>query len=481
MEREPDRTRWLSPAAVLGAAALAVLTFHTAHQWPFAGGLVVLYLACLYRLAWVPTTRWAFYLGLTIGFLVAAPQLRFLVGIFGPAAVGLWLALGLWHAFYLLIARSAVGRWPRCGHLWLPVLWLGLEYFRSELYHLRFSWLTPGFALTHPAWRPFASTGVYGFSFLAMLVFTALHLAARSGRTSPKSLAAPATLIAAGAALVTAAIATSPRRAAAQHQPFIVGIQLEGASDAQMLDAMESAIVRYPQLDLLVLPEYTFDGPVSEEARDWCRRHQRYLIAGGKQYVDSRRNDYENTAWVFGPDGTEIFRQVKSVPVQFMQDGRPARSQQVWSSPWGRIGIALCYDLSYTRVIDRLIQSGAQALVVPTMELTEWGELEHSLHARVAPVRAREYRVPILRVCSSGISQLVDRDGRVLQSAPFPGQGEMIAGTLPLGAPGRVPPDRYLALPAAIVVAALALFLTLRGRRPLGPLWSGGRRHAANI
>ena len=96
MEREPDRSRWLSPTAALTTAALAVLAFHAAYQWPIAGGLVVIYLACLYCLAWVPTTRWAFYLGLAIGFLVAAPQLRFLVGIFGPAAVGLWLALGLW-------------------------------------------------------------------------------------------------------------------------------------------------------------------------------------------------------------------------------------------------------------------------------------------------------------------------------------------------------------------------------------------------
>jgi hypothetical protein len=47
---------------------------------------------------------------------------------------------------------------------------------------------------------------------------------------------------------------------------------------------------------------------------------------------------FHNTAFVVGPDGDVIFEQAKSVPIQFFNDGRPATSQRLWDSPWGRIG-----------------------------------------------------------------------------------------------------------------------------------------------
>ena len=62
------------------------------------------------------------------------------------------------------------------------------------------------------------------------------------------------------------------------------------------------------------------------------------------------------------------------------------------------IGICICYDLSYRRVTDPLIRMGAQALIVPTMDVADWGRRQHELHARVAPVRAAEYGVPIFRL-----------------------------------------------------------------------------------
>src|SRR5207248_966492 len=97
----------------------------------------------------------------------------------------------------------------------------------------------------------------------------------------------------------------------------------------------------------------------------------------------------------------------------------------------------------------------------------DWGLHQHQLHARVAPVRATEYGIPVFRVASSGISQLVDRHGRTLSSAPFPGQNEIIRGTLTLQNPGSLPPDRWLAPLSSVLVLLLILvlgFLKLRGK-----------------
>ena len=46
------------------------------------------------------------------------------------------------------------------------------------------------------------------------------------------------------------------------------------------------------------------------------------------------------------------------------------------------------------------------------MDVADWGRHQHELHARVAPVRAAEYGIPIFRLASSGISQGVNRPGR---------------------------------------------------------------------
>lgn len=208
-------------------------------------------------------------------------------------------------------------------------------------------------------------------------------------------------------------------------------------------------------VDLVVLSEYTLDCEPTAVLTNWCRANQKFLIVGGKQSLSG--TNYYNTAFVISTNGEVVFKQVKSVPIQFFKDGLPAPEQKVWDSPWGKIGICICYDLSYTRVTDELVRQGAQMLIVPTMDVAEWGQHQHELHARVAPVRAAEYGIPIFRVASSGVSQGVNKSGRVQSSAPFPGEGEVIVFGAVLPRSGGSPPlDRYL---APVCVAVTGVFI----------------------
>jgi apolipoprotein N-acyltransferase len=123
--------------------------------------------------------------------------------------------------------------------------------------------------------------------------------------------------------------------------------------------------------------------------------------------------------------------------------------------------MCICYDLSYTRVTDELVRQGAQALIVPTMDIIDWGRHQHELHARVAPVRAAEYGLPIFRVASSGISQGVTRLGFVRATASFPGEEEIIVfGVSMAKTGGALPVDRWL---APLCVGVTALFLAWLG------------------
>jgi apolipoprotein N-acyltransferase len=440
--------QWISTRASLLLAAAAVAAFEIAAEFEAAAPLVIVYLACLVALAWVRSPRRAFYLGLEIGASIAALQLGFFVGVFGWAAVGLWAIFGIWIAFFLLLSRVVVGRFPRYGVLWLPVIWLGLEYLRSELYFLKFAWLTPGFLLSHPSSLPLLSAGVYGFSFIVMCGLVAVWTCIQRKTAVTAVCVVPLMLF--------VPMSTSPDSGPG---PAVVGIQLEAAGEQEVLAALEKVIGEEPDMDLVVLSEYCFDGSIPPTVREWCAENKKHLIAGGKESVDGGGNQFFDTVFVVGPDGQIVFSQAKAVPIQFFNDGLPAREQRVWESPWGKIGIAICYDLSYSRVIDRLIEAGAQALVIPAMDAESWGEHEHRLHSKIAAVRAREYEVPVFRLASSGISQYVDRHGEVVASAPFPGQGERLKGRLILGAPGSLPLDRYVALPAVVAVIVLILLL----------------------
>src|SRR6202000_2111038 len=78
--------------------------------------------------------------------------------------------IACWTGIFVLLGHLTQRRFGNTlGILLLPFLWTGLEYFRSELYYLRFSWLNPGFVFSsNLAWLPINFLGVYGVGFALM-------------------------------------------------------------------------------------------------------------------------------------------------------------------------------------------------------------------------------------------------------------------------------------------------------------------------
>jgi apolipoprotein N-acyltransferase len=454
-------------------ATVAVACFHLAYEYAVCAPLIIGFLHALFRLAHVSQRRDAMFLGWMIGLLIYGPQLAFFWTIFGAAAISLWFVLGTWLAAYLVLQRFVLlrlnARWARLA---APLLWIGLEYFRSELYYLRFSWLNVGYVFSaFPDWALLRHLGMYGIGFLLMLLAANL----------PRGRKRYPTLLVAGAVAVILTVTLRGNHPPSLQQVKIAGVQLEFQADDDIRKALDALHREHPDAQLIVLSEYTFDGPVPSWMKEWCAMHRRYLVVGAKDYLDAKETQFHNTAFVIGPEGQIVFQQAKAVPIQFFSDGQPATEQRVWNSPWGRLGICVCYDLSYTRVTDELIRQGAQGIIVPTMDVQEWGERQHRLHGRVAPVRAAEYGVPIFRLCSSGISQAVRADGHVLATASFPGQGEMIATTMTLAdGGGRLPLDRWLVWPSVLFAVLISFwYFCTTFRRTISQMRprSGSRGH----
>jgi apolipoprotein N-acyltransferase len=388
-----------------------------------------------------------FWLGLATGLAVYVPHLIFFWGIFKIAAVVLWLILSSFLAIFLVLARASWKRWGCVGlALSAPFLWTGLEYFRGELFKLKFTWLSAGFAFSGSPQMPWiAKLGLYGIGFVLMASASVVYLL-------------PAKLRVGGIAMVVGLLLI-PWPHGPEAKPTgllrVAGVQLEGASVGDILSSLDKLIQRYPSADLLVLSEYSFDSPIPSAVRDWCRDHHKYLIAGGEDPVAG--GNYYDTAFVVGPNGEIVFKQAKCVPIQLFKDGLPAQEQSVWDSPWGKIGLGICYDASYRRVVDELIRQGAQVLIFPTMDIIAWGAQEHRLNALVAPFRAAEYGVPLFRLASSGISEAVNPDGTIQTSADFPGDGEMLYAEFQLPDRGRLPLDNWIT-PICVAITAVLVF-----------------------
>ena len=458
-------------------AALFVLTaaicFHAAYTPAHSGPLALLivgYVVCFVQLARLKTTRQSFYTGLLTGFLCFAPQLGFFWRIFGPAAIALWSIMALWLAVFVALSHVALARLGLRRGVWMiPFLWTGLEYFRSELYYLKFSWLNVGYAFVGSS-----LVGVYGVGFCvsAFAGLSLFHRKIKLERVPFIYLVLFIIIISILLALLLPAYSFSGP--IPLPKPMIAGVQLEFPSEGQIQQALNKILTAQTNIhlrgfrnctnvDLIILSEYTMDEPPSEKLKQWCRANQKFLIVGGKESAPN--NNFYNTAFVISTNGEIVFKQVKSVPIQFFKDGLPAPEQKLWNSPWGKIGICICYDLSYTRVTDELVRQGAQMLIVPTMDVAEWGLHQHELHARIAPVRAAEYGIPIFRVASSGISQGVNRFGIVQASTSFPGDGEIIFFGVNLKQAGSLPLDRYLAPVSVCITGMFLIWLLMDGRK----------------
>jgi apolipoprotein N-acyltransferase len=322
--------------------ALSVACFHAAYtsiKYPAAGLFIFGYAFALVRLTDQPNVRRAFYFGLTTGFLCYAPQLYFFWKIFGPAAVVLWLILAFWIGLFTAIACGSIRRWGKVKAAWLiPVVWTGVEYFRSELYYLKFSWLNVGYALQFPVF------GMYGCGFLVFSLIITFFFFGRKivGHCIKIMTPFELVLLSVLVSILTAMFLPGSKNPVPKPILTLVGIQMEFPPAGILTKVLDQALAKNTNAPIFVLSEYTLDGVVPDALKDWCRTNRRFLVVGGKDFVT---NDvYYNTAFVLGTNGDIVFQQAKSVPIQFVNDGLPAPEQKVWDSPWGKIGICICYD-----------------------------------------------------------------------------------------------------------------------------------------
>lgn len=426
---------WAALSGVLGA-----LLFYPFDLWFLAPVALVPLLLALRR---TETVRGAGYLALLFGWVMGLVSLHWLWRIFSSGMIGVCVLLAVPWLLFGLAYRSLAPRLSPIALLFAtPVLYTAMEWIRCQGWYFRFSWLQLGtcYVASHASQSIYPLIGVYGMTFLTVLVNAALVVALLQPdqRRRLWALAGTAALIAVIALSFRIAWLIRTRTPAPETSAISVLMVQSETEDLDWLVARtkEQALAR-PQLIVwpeLAVNDYVENDPATmARLRALTRQMKATLVLGCKSHVPAgtkcdwlRRRAmlqaegdlYYNTALVIGPDGGVLGRYYKHHPIQFFSDGVPGPGYPVFPTPPARLGVAICYDLDFANTALSLTRNGARVLVVPTFDARDWGPVQQMQHARLALARAAEVGRWLIRPTSSGVSQIIAPGGEQVSFIP---------------------------------------------------------------
>jgi apolipoprotein N-acyltransferase len=429
-----------------------------------------------------------------------------------PAWLG-WIAVVLLSLYLAVYPAAAAGiawkygrRHPLALALWLAAAWIVTEWMRGTMF-TGFAWNPEGAALLDVGGLAGTAkvVGTYGLSGVAILAAGAPFLLARRRWTSAAALGVP---------IVALTFVLWPMRAS-DPAPTATAIRLVQPNISQTdkwrpgyeeetlrrLERLTNAGEGEPRL--VMWPEVAVTEPLQDARRHpayqadaaWMRTRVRWmlgprdlLLAGGMAVSSSdgrRASGATNSVFAIDGTGRILGRYDKAhlVPYGEYLPMRPLLSAigiselapgEVDTDPGpgprtldlpivGKVGFQLCYEIIFSgEVVDR--SNRPNFLFNPSNDawFGAWGPPQHLAQARL---RALEEGLPVLRSTPTGITAVIDADGRLAASLPQHRE-DFLDARLP--APG--PPTLFArfgnALPMlfALLLAAAAIAVSRKAR-----------------
>ncbi|MBT3289874.1 MAG: hypothetical protein HN380_21190 [Victivallales bacterium] len=397
---------------VLLSAVVLVVCFPPFGAWP----LVVMGLVPLLLAMRGATWRQAFCLGLLHGLLLYAGTLHWLRGIFAIATLPLFCILALFTAAFCVLLRTVNRRgWPPyLAVLLTATLWTGLEFYRCEVFLLRFPWISMGSAIPPTYLLPLV--GVYGTTFLIVLASAGLFY-----RETWR--------VAAGlgiALLALGVVHPRPVELAAGEGLAVTVVQSEEGFLDSYAELTRSEQQNHP--DLVLWPEYSL--PYDVRQRPWdmdrlktlCGELDAVLVLGTQTVIGPGTKEWRNTALTMAADGV-LGEYYKARPVHFFNDGIAGTTFAPIQTRCGAIGTPVCFDCDNATVVRDMTMRGAEWFAVPIFDAQDWGATQHLQHGALFRLRAAENGRWFACAASSGVSQVIDPHGQVHASLPLMAPG----------------------------------------------------------
>jgi len=203
--------------------------------------------------------------------------------------------------------------------------------------------------------------------------------------------------------------------------------------DAKLVMFPECALTGYAYnslADAIPFAE-TIDGPAAEAIAEACRETGTHTVAG---FIERETDKFYNAAMLVGPDG--VVGSYRKVHLPFIGIDRfvtPGDRQfNVFDLPFGRVGVNICYDISFPEAARVLKLMGAELIAL----ITNWPEAAWRSPEFVANTRALEnhlFYAATDRVGTEsgwkfiGRSKIVDCNGDTLAEAGVQAEELLVA------------------------------------------------------
>ncbi|OGW76333.1 MAG: hypothetical protein A3J52_01180 [Omnitrophica bacterium RIFCSPHIGHO2_02_FULL_49_9] len=174
--------------------------------------------------------------------------------------------------------------------------------------------------------------------------------------------------------------------------------------------------------DLIVFPLYNILEDVFRNPQmftDLARETNAYILLA--TYIPHlsdpvRNREFYHMAILYSPFGKieDYYQTVVPPPFRHVSE-IVVKRYKVIDSPFGKLGINLCYENGLSRLSRRAVKLGARMLI----SLSNPGHFTHShmpyYHLMQDRLRAIETGRPVVRVSANGYSALIDSKGRIVQ------------------------------------------------------------------
>jgi apolipoprotein N-acyltransferase len=339
-----------------------------------------------------------------------------------------------------------------------PALWTALELARTCVFS-GFPWSLLGYSQYRalPVIQIADITGIYGVSFLIVLVNTAIS-AFIMDKKQYRGLAI-------GALVMALVIGYGFMRLRAPEGPGAITISVVQGNieqDKKWDPAYQTeTIAIYERLTgeslkqhpaLVIWPEtatpfyFTGNNPtdraLTSDLEEFVKKNRTPLLFGSPTYqVKSLRTIVlHNSAFLLSGEGTLLnrYHKLHLVPfgeyvplksvlffvekmVQAIGDFEPGNDYTVMTVPDGnspshevRFSTVICYEIIFPDLVRRFVDKGAQVVTTITNDAWFGKSAAPYQHFSMAVFRAVENRVPIARAANTGISGFIDAKGRIL-------------------------------------------------------------------
>lgn len=491
---------WLQAGAALLLGGLSSFAFAPYGFWWLLPPL----LALLFGLVRGASPRragalgWLFGLG---GFTSGVYWVYISTHVYGGApafvSVAMLVALVSYLALYPALVLWLFTRW-RLGHVrggWLalPALWLLSECARGWVL-TGFPWLSLGYAVSDSLlarWAPVV--GVHGISALLVLSACALlRLFDRAVATPQRAGYAVIALLPLCAAWVLPAASSWTRPSGASMSVAIVQGNVP-QDEKWVAELIRPAIERYLRMtetvmgtELIVWPEVALAGsyerlnaPVLAPLAARAQVAGSTVLAGliiGKEQGRGHYNGlqalgvghgryYKRHLVPFGeyfpiPDALRPLMDLIGTPYDDLLSGPSEQSPiQVGNN---RLGLSICFEDVFGREMRHGVPE-QDVLVNLTNDAWFEGSVAPQQHLQIARLRALELGRGLLRAANTGISAIIDADGRVVDQLDW-GQTAVLRGSV-RPRTGQTPYVRFGDWPLAVIALLLVGGLWWRGRR----------------